>query len=171
MMVVQDFELTKSWHLEHHGEFASYRESLRKLIRIGLDREDLEFSNITDGYNGNRPGSKHVIYGTSITFGIDFDTELRVEKWIDRQGWFIRNMSSALRFLIFRALDVYGPRTALDNVEAGEAVSAEPPLLLPPPAPEPAATPTLSDLAALIRKTAETNPFVRPLADFIDGRI
>ncbi len=47
----------------------------------------------------------------------------------------------------------------------------EQPLLLPPPAPEPVAPPTLSDLAALIRKTAETNPFVRPLADFIEGRL
>lgn len=42
------------------------------------------------------------------------------------------------------------------------------PLLIPPPAPK---TATLTELAALIRETAETNPFVRPLADFLEGKV
>ena len=79
-----------------------------------------------------------------------------------------RSLSDAIRRLIAMALVDLLP-TLVTEVELEQ--SAEPPLLLPPPAPEPEKPLTLSDLAALIRKTAETNPFVRPLADFIDGRI
>lgn len=86
------------------------------------------------------------------------------------------------RFLVRKGLASYAATSGLGAVvDVLETAStrgagrysdgAEPPLLLPPPAPEPAAAPTLSDLAATIRKTAETNPFVRPLADFIEGRI
>lgn len=86
------------------------------------------------------------------------------------------------RFLVRNGLSSYAAKNGLggaaDVLEGASTRGAgrysdgsEPPLLLPPPAPEPAAPPTLSDLAALIRKTAETNPFVRPLADFIEGRI
>ncbi len=82
--------------------------------------------------------------------------------------------TSAIRVLIG-----LGIHAASDDIEASDALRAaatkhtarEPLALPPPPATEPAAPPTLSDLAALIRTTAEANPFVRPLADFIEGRI
>lgn len=63
--------------------------------------------------------------------------------------------ATAIRMLI---------RAGLDN----------PPLVAAPPADDPsppAEALTLTDLAALIREVADTNPFVRPLADLLDGRI
>ena len=61
----------------------------------------------------------------------------------------------------------------LGLMASNTAPAKEPRLLLPPPAPakEPDPAPTLTELAALIRATAETNPFVRPLADLLEGRI
>lgn len=108
------------------------------------------------GRTGRQPPS------ANLTVVIKRDEFERLEEFIRRD--YRHSYSEALRVLVSMGLDEFFAAETSQR-------RAEPPLLLPPPAPEPAAAPTLSELAALIRKTAETNPFVRPLADFIDGRI
>ena len=127
-------------------------EAIRTILREYFARR----SDPLEGASHGRRSS------ANLTVIISRDDYNRLEEYMRRDAR--RSYSEALRVMVSMGLDEY-------FVTGSRTKRAEPPLLLPPPAPEPAAAPTLSDLAALIRKTAETNPFVRPLADFIDGRI
>lgn len=80
-----------------------------------------------------------------------------LDEWQAWRGPTFKNRSEAIRHFVSKGL------------EEASRVPAGPRLLpAPPPAPQP---PTLLELAAMIRKTAETNPFVRPLADLLEGNV
>lgn len=82
-----------------------------------------------------------------------------------------RTRAAAMRVLLATGLEHAKPfETGLDHAKPYRPEEPEQaPLLLPPPAEKPA--PSLTELADLIRKTAETNPFVRPLADMLEGKM
>lgn len=100
----------------------------------------------------------------SVTVAAQVPPAMRdeIHAWMDGEfGKFGPSRSEAIRHLLRRGLDA--DRSVARKQEQ---------LLLPPPASAKATTPhTLTELAALIRAAAETNPFVRPLADLLEGRI
>ncbi|WP_127091949.1 hypothetical protein [Aquabacter cavernae] len=85
-----------------------------------------------------------------------------IHAWMEKEfGPVGPSRSEAIRRLLRQGLDA-----------CQWASTRQEPLLLPPPFPsEDSAALTLTEVATLIRKAAETNPFVRPLADYLEGRV
>lgn len=99
------------------------------------------------------------VLDTRITFALTEDLYQALHDY----AWKARiKRSEAIRHLILLGLEAREEEPRPYNST---------PLLLPPPAQPAPEVPTLTELAALIRKAAEVNPFVRPLADCLEGRV
>lgn len=104
------------------------------------------------------------IRGYTIQAGVTLHAALQraIDDWRASRPR-IASRSEAIRILVQAGLSAESQplRTKVEPFQPQQ-------ILLPPPTPKPH---TLTELVALIRETAETNPFVRPLADMLEGKV